>query len=43
LQQEVVESWEGLRMHMEQREEELRSAKDRYMFLNTVAYTYSSS
>lgn len=39
LQQEVVESWESLRMHMEQREEELQSAKDRYMFLNTVAYT----
>ncbi|XP_026142105.1 spectrin beta chain, non-erythrocytic 5 isoform X1 [Carassius auratus] len=36
LQQEVVESWESLRMHMEQREEELRSAKDRYMFLNTA-------
>ncbi|XP_043119308.1 spectrin beta chain, non-erythrocytic 5 isoform X2 [Puntigrus tetrazona] len=35
-QQEVVESWEGLRMHTEQREEELRSAKDRYMFLNTA-------
>lgn len=35
-QQEVVESWDGLRMHMEHREEELRSAKDRYMFLNTV-------
>ncbi|XP_077095863.1 spectrin beta chain, non-erythrocytic 5 isoform X1 [Siphateles boraxobius] len=36
LQQEVVESWESLRMHMEQREEELKSAKDRYMFLNTA-------
>lgn len=36
LQQEVVESWESLRMHMDQREEELRSAKNRYMFLNTV-------
>ncbi|XP_052001180.1 spectrin beta chain, non-erythrocytic 5 [Xyrauchen texanus] len=35
-QQEVVENWEKLRMHMEQREEELRSAKDRYMFLNTA-------
>lgn len=42
LQQEVVESWESLRMHMEQREEELRSAKERYMFLNTVRYTPSS-
>ncbi|XP_050989413.1 spectrin beta chain, non-erythrocytic 5 isoform X1 [Labeo rohita] len=36
LQQEVVESWESLRMHMEQREEELRAAKGRYMFLNTA-------
>uniref|UniRef100_A0A673I813 Spectrin beta chain, non-erythrocytic 2-like n=1 Tax=Sinocyclocheilus rhinocerous TaxID=307959 RepID=A0A673I813_9TELE len=36
LQREVVESWESLRMHMEQREEELRSAKDHYMFLNTA-------
>lgn len=42
LQQEVVESWENLRMHMEQREEELQSAKDRYMFLNTVSYTHST-
>ncbi|XP_068070705.2 spectrin beta chain, non-erythrocytic 5 isoform X1 [Danio rerio] len=36
LQQEVVENWERLRMRMEQREEELQSAKDRYMFLNTA-------
>uniref|UniRef100_A0A672QKD3 Spectrin, beta, non-erythrocytic 5 n=1 Tax=Sinocyclocheilus grahami TaxID=75366 RepID=A0A672QKD3_SINGR len=36
LQREVVESWESLRMHMEQREEELRSAKDHYMFFNTA-------
>ncbi|XP_049319614.1 spectrin beta chain, non-erythrocytic 5 isoform X1 [Astyanax mexicanus] len=35
-QQEVVESWEKLRMTMEQREEELRLAKQRYLFLNTV-------
>ncbi|KAA0711222.1 Spectrin beta chain, non-erythrocytic 5 [Triplophysa tibetana] len=35
-QQEVVESWDGLRRHMEQREEELRSTKDLYMFLNTA-------
>lgn len=42
LQQEVVESWENLRMRMEQREEELQSAKDRYIFLNTVAYTHST-
>ncbi|XP_036450101.1 spectrin beta chain, non-erythrocytic 5 isoform X2 [Colossoma macropomum] len=35
-QQEVVESWERLRMQMEQREEELRLAKQRYLFLNTV-------
>ncbi|XP_072545910.1 spectrin beta chain, non-erythrocytic 5 [Salminus brasiliensis] len=35
-QQEVVESWEKLRIKMEQREEELRLAKQRYLFLNTV-------
>lgn len=37
-QQEVVESWERLRMQMEQREEELRHARQRYLFLNTVTY-----
>lgn len=37
-----MESWESLRMHMEQREEELRAAKGRYMFLNTVRYTHST-
>ncbi|XP_017558803.1 spectrin beta chain, non-erythrocytic 5 isoform X2 [Pygocentrus nattereri] len=35
-QQEVVESWERLRMQMEKREEELRLSKQRYLFLNTV-------
>ncbi|XP_066510159.1 spectrin beta chain, non-erythrocytic 5 [Hoplias malabaricus] len=35
-QQEVVENWEKLRLQMEQREEELRLAKQRYLFLNTV-------
>nr|XP_055027307.1 spectrin beta chain, non-erythrocytic 5 [Misgurnus anguillicaudatus] len=39
-QQEVVESWDSLRMHMELREEELRLAKDRYMFLNTAQDYY---
>lgn len=41
LQQEVVENWERLRMRMEQREEELQSAKDRYMFLNTVSSVHN--
>ncbi|KAK1793411.1 hypothetical protein P4O66_011796, partial [Electrophorus voltai] len=35
-QQEVMEGWERLRMHMECREEQLRLAKQRYIFLNTV-------
>ncbi|XP_034163832.2 spectrin beta chain, non-erythrocytic 5 [Pangasianodon hypophthalmus] len=35
-QQEVVESWEKLRMCMEQREQELRLAKQHYFFLKTV-------
>lgn len=35
-QQEVVEMWEKLRMCMEQREHELRHAKQHYSFLKTV-------
>ncbi|KAG7510030.1 spectrin beta chain, non-erythrocytic 5 [Solea senegalensis] len=36
VQQEVVEWWEELRLHTEQREEELKLACQRYLFLNTV-------
>lgn len=36
VQQEVVERWEELRLHMEQREQELKLACQRYLFLNTV-------
>ncbi|XP_039992754.1 spectrin beta chain, non-erythrocytic 5 isoform X2 [Xiphias gladius] len=36
VQQEVVERWEELRRHTEQREEELKLACERYLFLNTV-------
>ncbi|XP_077945298.1 spectrin beta chain, non-erythrocytic 5 isoform X2 [Gasterosteus aculeatus] len=36
VQQEVVERWEELRLHAEQREEELKVACQRYLFLNTV-------
>ncbi|TRY84982.1 hypothetical protein DNTS_028857 [Danionella cerebrum] len=36
LQQELVENWERLRLQMECREEELQSAKGRYIFLNTA-------
>ncbi|KAM4625618.1 spectrin beta chain, non-erythrocytic 5 [Polymixia lowei] len=36
VQQEVVERWEELRLHMEQREAELNLARQRYLFLNTV-------
>lgn len=36
VQQEVVERWEELQLHTEQREEELKLACQRYMFLNTV-------
>ncbi|XP_071354370.1 spectrin beta chain, non-erythrocytic 5 [Trachinotus anak] len=36
VQQEVVERWEELRLHTEQRETELKLACQRYMFLNTV-------
>ncbi|KAI5616449.1 spectrin beta chain, non-erythrocytic 5 isoform X2 [Silurus asotus] len=35
-QQEVVESWEKLRMYMEQREQDLRLAKQQHIFLKTV-------
>ncbi|XP_076605262.1 spectrin beta chain, non-erythrocytic 5 [Chaetodon auriga] len=35
-QQEVVERWEELRRHAEQRQEELKLACQRYLFLNTV-------
>ncbi|KAF7704200.1 hypothetical protein HF521_021272 [Silurus meridionalis] len=35
-QQEVVESWEKLRMYMEQREQGLRLAKQHHIFLKTV-------
>uniref|UniRef100_A0A3Q3IUH0 Calponin-homology (CH) domain-containing protein n=1 Tax=Monopterus albus TaxID=43700 RepID=A0A3Q3IUH0_MONAL len=36
VQQEVVERWEELRHHTEQREEELKLACQRYLFLNTA-------
>lgn len=36
VQQEVVERWEELRRHAEQREEELKLASQRYLFLNMV-------
>ncbi|XP_068456287.1 spectrin beta chain, non-erythrocytic 5 [Clinocottus analis] len=36
VQQEVVERWEELRLHAEQREEELKLACQRYLFLNTA-------
>lgn len=36
LQQEVVERWEELRLHTEQRERDLKLACQRYLFLNTV-------
>ncbi|XP_061843662.1 spectrin beta chain, non-erythrocytic 5 [Nerophis lumbriciformis] len=36
VQQEVVEQWEGLRFHTEQREVELKLACQRYLFLNTA-------
>ncbi|XP_029982912.1 spectrin beta chain, non-erythrocytic 5 [Sphaeramia orbicularis] len=36
LQQEVVERWEELRLHAEQREAELKLACQRYLFLNMV-------
>ncbi|XP_036927334.1 spectrin beta chain, non-erythrocytic 5 isoform X2 [Acanthopagrus latus] len=36
VQQEVVERWEELRRHAEKREEELKLACQRYLFLNTA-------
>lgn len=36
VQQKVVERWEVLRGHAEQRGEELKLAYQRYLFLNTV-------
>ncbi|KAM6973270.1 spectrin beta chain, non-erythrocytic 5 [Aplochiton taeniatus] len=36
LQQEVVENWEELRLHTDQREADLKLARQRYLFLNTV-------
>ncbi|XP_035529504.1 spectrin beta chain, non-erythrocytic 5 [Morone saxatilis] len=36
VQQEVVDRWEELRRHAEQREEELKLACQRYLFLNTA-------
>ncbi|XP_038585015.1 spectrin beta chain, non-erythrocytic 5 isoform X1 [Micropterus salmoides] len=36
VQQKVVEQWEELRLHAEQREAELKLACQRYLFLNTV-------
>ncbi|XP_023280049.1 spectrin beta chain, non-erythrocytic 2-like [Seriola lalandi dorsalis] len=36
VQQELVERWEELRLHTEQREEELKLACQRYLFLNTA-------
>ncbi|XP_029899947.1 spectrin beta chain, non-erythrocytic 5 isoform X2 [Myripristis murdjan] len=36
VQQEVVERWEELRLHTEQREAELKRACQRYQFLNTA-------
>ncbi|KAL0969732.1 hypothetical protein UPYG_G00231540 [Umbra pygmaea] len=35
-QQEVVENWDKLRLHMDQREGELQRARQHYLFLNTV-------
>ena len=35
-QQEVVGNWERLRLHMDQREAELKLTRQRYLFLNTV-------
>lgn len=37
VQQEVVERWEELRLQTEHREEELKLACQRYLFLNTVS------
>lgn len=37
VQQEVMEKWEELRLQAEQREEELKLARQRYLFLNTVS------
>ncbi|KAK5886954.1 hypothetical protein CesoFtcFv8_017933 [Champsocephalus esox] len=36
VQQQLVERWEDLRLHAEKREEELKLARQRYMFLNTA-------
>ncbi|XP_070699072.1 spectrin beta chain, non-erythrocytic 5 [Pempheris klunzingeri] len=36
VQEEVMERWEELRLHAEQREEELKLACQRYLFLNTA-------
>ncbi|KAM6918067.1 spectrin beta chain, non-erythrocytic 5 [Lycodopsis pacificus] len=36
VQQEVMERWEELRLHAERREEELKLARQRYLFLNTA-------
>uniref|UniRef100_A0A3Q1IZP4 Calponin-homology (CH) domain-containing protein n=1 Tax=Anabas testudineus TaxID=64144 RepID=A0A3Q1IZP4_ANATE len=36
VQKEVVEKWEELRLHTEKREQELKLACQRYLFLNTV-------
>ncbi|KAI4798393.1 hypothetical protein KUCAC02_022079, partial [Chaenocephalus aceratus] len=36
VQQQLVERWEDLRLHAEKREEELKLACQRYMFLNTA-------
>ncbi|XP_030641786.1 spectrin beta chain, non-erythrocytic 5 [Chanos chanos] len=35
-QQDVVECWEQLRVHMDQREEELQTTKELYLFFNTA-------
>ena len=35
-QQELVERWEKLRLHLDKREEQLNHARQRYQFLNTV-------
>ncbi|XP_067099877.1 spectrin beta chain, non-erythrocytic 5 [Osmerus mordax] len=35
-QQEVVGNWERLRLHIDQREAELKLTRQRYLFLNTV-------
>lgn len=37
VQHNVVERWEGLRLHTEQREEELKWACQRHLFFNTVS------